>query len=218
MDEKELSPTANLTELVRDRPEEAAIELDTRLKTTIANERESWIYRANLVYLMKETEVWRYHPGNYSSLSEYCAQPEIDIAPAIVSDMVALCKYAPHLAAIDIDIWEVIRRAGQSKVRQLIPQIREAERAGVLRDQITPLIESLDSMSFREVLEMTSTSGVRSNYEFEAVYTESDDGEISVTISNLDIDELEYIAKKANVKRFYSTQGLRIDPLNDKSA
>lgn len=202
----------DIDELADRDPEQAAILLDMTIKNHVADERRSWIIRAKMVYYMKERELWRYHPETFSSIYEYCAQPDIDIAPSVVCDMLAICKFAPHLEAAGIDIWEVVLRAGHSKVRQIIPQIREAHRAGVLKEELGPIVAAIDGMSFREVLTLTGTSGVRTSYELEAIYQETSDGEIVVTFKNLDVDDLEYLTRKAGIKRWFDIKGNRIEP------
>lgn len=202
----------DIKQLTRTNPEKAAILIDAQIKQHVADEREGWIARALMIYYLKEKELWRYHPENFKSFYEYCMQPEIDIAPSIASDMLAIVKHAPHLEAAGIDIWEVIRRAGPSKVRQIIPQIREAHRAKVLEEQITPLVAAIDSMSFREVLEMTSTSGVRTQYDLAAVVQETPDGGLNILFQDVDVDDLEYLARKLAIKRWYDQRGNRIEP------
>lgn len=192
-------------------PEQASIVIDGYLKQQVSDERESWIVRARMVNFYKEKDLWRYHPMGFSSLFEYCQQPEIDIPPSVVSDMLALCKYENALADAGYDVWDVIRKAGHSKVRQIIPQIREADRDGTLAETVGPIIDAIDSMSFREVLELTSTSGVRTQYDYEVVYREQQ-GKIEVTFRNLDIDALERLAQKNKIKRWYDEKGNRIEP------
>lgn len=197
----------NLTDLLKNDPEKAAILLDMQMKTATQNERESWINRAQIVYILKESNIWQHHPAGFSSWNAYIQQPEIDIAPCVASDMVAICTYAPHLVEAEINIWQVIREAGPSKVRQIIPQIREAHREGVLKEQITPIIAALDSMSFREVLELTATSGVRSSFVFDVVYSEDENGKATVTFANIDSEDVEFLAKRANIRRWFDESG-----------
>jgi len=203
----------DLRKLIQENPEKASIILDSSIKYQVGSERESWIQRANMIFTMKTENLWQHHPENFSSFFEYCAQPEVDIAPSVASDMVALCTYAPILKdEADIDIWQVVRTSGHSKVRQIIPQIREAHRNGVLTEEVTPLIDALSGMSFREVIELTGTSNVRSTFELEAYYSETPDGDITVTFKDLDLDDLEYLSKKAGIKRWFNEEGKRIDP------
>lgn len=201
----------NLTDLLKNDPEKAAILLDMQMKTATQNERESWINRAQIVYILKESNIWQHHPAGFSSWNAYIQQPEIDIAPCVASDMVAICTYAPHLQEAEIDIWQVIRDAGPSKVRQIIPQIREAHREGVLKEQISPIIAALDSMSFREVLELTATSGVRTSFAFDVVYTEDDNGKATVTFAGIDSEDVEFLAKRANIRRWFDESGQAIE-------
>ena len=202
----------DLDELARQDPEKAAILIDKALKRQLSDARENWIIQARMLHHLKTTELWRHHPENFNTFFEYCSQPDIDIAPSIVSDMLAICKFAPALEDAGIDIWSTLRTAGSSKVRQIIPQIRDAYRSNVLQEQIAPLVSSIENMRFREILELTATSGIRSQYELEAVYDEDAYGNITVSFKNLDIDALEQIAKKNNIKRWYDKKGLRIEP------
>lgn len=201
----------NLQDLVEQDPEKAAILLDIQMKTATANERESWINRAQIVYFLKESNVWQHHPAGFSSWNAYIQQPEIDIAPCVASDMVAICTYAPHLQDAEIDIWQVIRDAGPSKVRQIIPQIREAHREGVLKEQITPVIAALDSMSFREVLELTATSGVRTSFAYDVIYEEDSEGRATITFSDIDTEDVEFLAKRANIRQWRTPSGQPIE-------
>lgn len=218
----ELEQSLDLNNLVKSDPEKAAILLDMQMKAATANERESWINRAQIVYFLKESNVWQHHPAGFSSWNAYIQQPEIDIAPCVASDMVAICTYAPHLQDADIDIWQVIRDAGPSKVRQIIPQIREAHREGVLKEQITPVIAALDSMSFREVLELTATSGVRTSFAYDVIYNEDTDGQATIVFSRIDSEDVEFLAKRANIRGWYGTDGQPIEspvqPLGRKLA
>ena len=206
-----LPAEVNIAKLIETEPEKAAILLDMKMKDATQNERESWINRAQIVYVLKESNIWQHHPAGFSSWNAYIQQPEIDIAPCVASDMVAICTYAPHLQEAEIDIWQVIRDAGPSKVRQIIPQIREAHREGVLKEQITPIIAALDSMSFREVLELTATSGVRTNFAFDVIYTEDDSGNATVTFSGITQEDVEFLAKRANIRRWINETGQFIE-------
>lgn len=202
-----------LKDLIRNDPEKASILLDSSIKYQVGSERESWIQRANMVFTMKTENLWQHHPENFKSFFEYCAQPEVDIAPSVASDMVALCTYAPILLdEANIDIWKVVRESGHSKVRQIIPQIREAHRNKVLKEEIGPIVAAISGMSFREVIELTGTSNVRSSFELEAYCSQSSDGHINLTFRDLDVDDLEYLAKKAGIKRWYDENNQRIDP------
>lgn len=201
----------NLKDLVKNDPEKAAILLDMQMKTATQNERESWISRAQIVYILKESNIWQHHPAGFSSWNAYIQQPEIDIAPCVASDMVAICTYAPHLQEAEIDIWQVIREAGPSKVRQIIPQIREAHREGVLKEQISPIIAALDSMSFREVLELTATSGVRSSFTYDVTYSEDKNGNAKIVFEGIDSEDVEFLAKRANIKRWFDESGQPIE-------
>lgn len=206
------SDELDLDTLAKTSPEKAAILLDFSIKKWVTNEREGWIMKAKMLYYMKTTDLWQYHPEGFSSFFEYCAQPDIDIPPSVASDMLALCKYAPYLDKADIDIWDVVRKTGHSKVRQIIPQIREAQRSGVLKEEIKPLIDSIENMSFREVLGLTSTAGVREQYDLEATYQVTPTGAINVIFQDLDTEDLEYLSRKAGIKRWYDTKGNRIEP------
>jgi hypothetical protein len=212
MYELDLGGEIDIAQLAKENPEKAAILIDYSIKNQVSNERESWIQRANMIYFLKANDLWQHHPENFKSFFEYCSQSEVDIAPSVASDMIALCTYAPILSDEGIDIWNVIRKSGHSKVRQIIPQIREAYRNDVIKEEVGPIIAALEGMSFREVLVLTGTSNVRSSYELEAYYTETSTGEINVEFRNLDIDDLEYLSKKAGIKRWYDDHGLRIDP------
>ena len=210
---------AGIERLRKADPEQAAIVLDYSIKHQVAGERENWITRAQMIYYMKETDLWRHHPASFSTFYEYCAQPEIDTPPSVISDMLAVCKYAPPLLSAGIDIWDVIRRAGHSKVRQIVPHIREAHRNGVLKEEVGDLVAAIDSMSFREVLEFTSTSGVRTQVDLAATWQVLPSGEVNVIFKNLDIDEIEALERKAGIKRWFDERGNRIDsPLNDPDA
>lgn len=197
---------------VKKDPERAAMLADIFMKRQVSNERLGWIMRARMVYTIVEEQIWSYHPGLFSSYSEFFMQPEIDIPPSVVSDMIAICKYATPLAKVGIDVWDVIMKAGHSKVRQIIPMIREADRAGVLVEQVGPIIDALEQTSFRELINNTKMSNVRTSYDLEAFYAESLDGRISVSFRDLDIDDLEHLALTLKIKRWFDTQGNRIEP------
>lgn len=217
-DELVISPESfsSLEELEARDPEKAAILIDLALKRRTTNERENWVMRAQMIAHLKKTELWRYHPENFSSFFEYCLQPEIDIAPSIVSDMVAVVTYAPHLMAVGINIFDVILRAGHSKVRQLIPQIREAHRTNTLEEEIAPKVAAIEGMSFRDLLALNQTSNVRSSFDLEATYEELPSGQVNIVFKDLDVDDLEYLTRKVGIKRWFDQRGNRIDPpLND---
>jgi len=204
----------DLDAFVRQSPEKAAIIFDEGLKRRIRRERSDWVTTAKMVHYVKKHELWRYHPAGFSSFFEWAEQPEIAIAASVASDMVAIVEYAPALAAAGIDIYEVIKQAGPSKVRALVPQIREAVREGTVAEQIGPIVAAIDSATYAEVLELTRVRDVRAKFDPEVTCEVLPSGEYRVTMT-LDLDELEILARRLSVKRWYDPRGRRIDsPLN----
>lgn len=202
--------SSDLTALAITHPEKAAVLVDYSIKKQVNNERESWIQRANMIFFLKQNDLWQHHPSNFKSFYDYCSQSDVGISASVASDMIALCTFAPILLDEGIDIWEEVRKSGPSKIRQIIPQIKEAYRNGVIAEEVGPVIASLSSITFRDVIGMTGTSNVRSVFELEAYYHESSSGEISIEFRNLDVDDLEYLVKKASIKKWYDEQGLAI--------
>ena len=217
MDDIALLPD-DLDTFVRTSPEKAAILFDETIKRRVRREREDWITTAKMLHYFKKHQLWRHHPAGFASFFEWAEQPEIAIAASIVSDMTAIVELAPFLEDAGIDIYEVIRRAGPSKVRALVPQIREAVREGTVAEQIGPLIDAIDCTTYAEVLEMTRTRGVRAQFDPEVICQSLPDGRYRIVL-DCSLDELEIVARRLSVKRWYNPSGQRIDsPLNVTAA
>lgn len=202
--------------LARQNPHKAMVFADFAMKHQVKNSREAWITQANILYYVKHSDLWKYHPDSFSSFFAWCQQPEIELPPSVVVDMLAVVHFAPALQEqASIDIFDVIREVGQSKIRQLIPVIRDAYKNNTLAEQVAPLIDEVKGSSFRQVLKMVNPGGNRTEWDPEAIYSENADGSYNLTLRNLDFDRLELAAGKLSVKRWFNPQGYRIDnPLN----
>lgn len=202
--------------LARQNPHKAMAFADFAMKHQVKNSREAWITQATILHYVKETDLWQYHADGYSSFFAWCQQPEIELPPSVVVDMLAIVHFAPALQEqAGIDIFETIREVGQSKIRQLIPIIRDAYKTNTLREQVVPLLDEVKTSSFRQVLKMVNPGGHRTEWDPETIYTENADGTYNIALRNMDYDQLELAAKKLGVKRWFNSAGYRIDnPLN----
>jgi hypothetical protein len=210
--------STDLDAFVKQSPEKAAILFDESLKRRFRREREDWITTAKMVHYFRKHDLWRHHPAGFASFFEWAEQPEIALAGSIVSDMVAIVDFAPALQEAGIDIFEVIRQAGPSKVRALVPQIREAVREGNIAERIGPVIDAIGSTTYAEVLEMTKARGTRLSFDPEVRCTSLPNGQYRITI-DCSLDELEIVARRLGIKRWYDPSGRRIEsPLNVTSA
>ena len=196
-------------------PQKAMVFADFAMKRQVRNSREAWITQATILYYVKESDLWQHHPESYSSFFAWCQQPEIELPPSVVVDMLAVVRFAPALQEqAGIDILQMIREVGQSKIRQLIPIIRDAYKNGTLREQVVPLLDEVKGSSFQHVLGMVGAHN-REPFDPEGVYAENADGTSDLTLRNLSLDDLEIAAKKLGLKRWFNPQGYRIDnPLN----
>lgn len=193
-------------------PERAMIMADFKMKHHVGTEREVWIRQAITLYLVKELNLWQHHPEGYSSIFEWCLQPEIGIPASTASDMIAVARFSQEFNNIGIDLFQHIREHGHSKIRSLIPMIREAHRDGVLEEQVGPILDELGATSFRDVLAMVNPPGTRTAFDPEGVYHENTDGTFSLTLRNLSLDSLAMAANKLKLKRWYDENGRRIEP------
>lgn len=213
--------------------EHAAIQADALLKRSARSAREAWALQAKLVYVAQVFELWRYHPAGFNSFIEWCQQPEIDLSASVVSDMMALCDYAPLLAETGIDIWHYVIEHGQSKVRQLVPLIRQAAQVAsrelplelteelplsdrydiaTLDELVRPSLEALAGSSYRDVLEMVSKRDrdVRISFDPKVRYIPHDDGSVSLVFEHIDTDELDHLLSRVKITRWANAQGQRI--------
>lgn len=206
----------DLHALAQQNPHKAMVLADFAMKHQVKNSREAWITQATILYYVKHSDLWQHHADGYSSFFAWCQQPEIELPPSVVVDMLAVVHFAPALKEqAGIDIFDVIRTVGQSKIRQLIPTIRHAYKNGTLKEQVVPLLDEVQNSSFKQVLKMVNPGGVRMQWDPEGVYTENADGTHNLTLRNLDFDELELAASKLSLKRWFDPNGYRIDnPLN----
>lgn len=205
----------DLRKMASENPRKAMVFADFAIKSQVKSAREAWITQATILFYVKEHDLWRHHPESYSSFFAWCQQPEIELPPSVVVDMLALVRFAPALQEqAGIDIFAIIREVGQSKIRQLIPIIRDACKTGTLKEQVVPLLDEVRSSSFQHVLRMVSAHG-REPFDPEGVYRENMDGSINLTLRNLSLDDLETAARKLGLKRWFNPEGFRIDnPLN----
>lgn len=210
----------DLHSLAKENPHKAMVFADFAMKHQVKSSREAWITQATILHYVKETDLWQYHAEGYSSFFAWCQQPEIELPPSVVVDMLAIVHFAPALKEkAGIDIFDVIREVGQSKIRQLIPIIRDAYKTDTLAEQVAPLIDEVKGSSFRQVLKMVNPGGHRTEWDPEGVYTENADGTYNLTLRSLDWDQLELAAGKLSLKRWFDERGYRIDnPLNHPAA
>ncbi|MGI9254850.1 MAG: hypothetical protein ACR2J8_13985, partial [Thermomicrobiales bacterium] len=105
---------------------------------------------------------------------------------------------------------------GHSKVRQLIPIMRDAYRDGTMAETVAPLIDEIKGSSFRDVLQMLNPGGQRTHFDPEVIVSENPDGTTNLTLRNLDYDAMELAITKLAAKRFFNAHGYRIEsPLNE---
>ena len=213
----------NIPTLARQDPERCMMLVDEVMKNHVQETRARWIAQASILYFVKEHELWKHHPASFSSFFEWCAQPEIELPPSVVSDMLAIVQFAPAIQSeCNTDIFEVIRERGHSNVRQLIPSIRDAYRNNTMAEEVTPLLDEIWGSSFRDILEMTKAPGKRMPWDPEVIVEEIEgpngDAMYNITFTNLTFDDMELLDKKTTIKRWYTKEGgrkLRIDnPLN----
>lgn len=210
----------DLAQVIKKSPEKAMILADFALKHHIKEGRSAWIQAAQVIYVVKEKELWRHHPDGYTSFGAWCEQPEIDLPASVVSDMIAIVRYAPNIKEeASIDLYDVIEEVGHSKVRQLIPTIRDAHRAGTLKEQVAPMLDEIRASSFRDVLDMLHSSGNRASFNPTAKYKTNDDGTYSVHFDGLSYDQAEILSRKLRIKSWLNEKGKKIDnPFDDEAA
>lgn len=205
----------NIYDLARTDPERAMIYVDLQIKSFVSSSRDHFIEQAKRIYFVEMSELWRYHPEGFASLAEWCQQPEIDIPPSVLSDMKAIMKLAPHVMEQTdppIDLLELIREVGHSKVRTIVPALKKSYRDGTLSEQAPHLVDIARSTSCKQIYELLNPGGQRLHFDFEAVYIENKNGTYSVALRDLDYDDLESVAAKLNIRRWFDVNGRRIDP------
>jgi hypothetical protein len=164
------------------------------------------------MYVVATHGLWQHHPEGFTSLQEYCKQPEIDISPSVLSDMLNLAECAPELTAKGVDIWGYVVNYGQSKVRQVIPLIRNGRAIGDITAFAQPVLDALPDATYREVLAMTSRAGRETKTAFSpaVVYTDHDDGTVSIHFDRITINDLEEISSRLKSLRWFNVDGVRI--------
>lgn len=194
--------STDIAALVSGDPESAIIMADLMLKQGEQNVRRRWGQMAYIIYYVDEYELWRYHPAGFVSLSEWLMQPEIDIPQSYHSDMIAFVKAAMEFAQAGIDLFATLEDVGISKVRKLLPMMREAQRAGNLVEQVGPLLPELGATDMQGITEMLNPGGVRTTYNPQPILENHEDGTFTVIFESLDFDTLEMITKKLNLKKW----------------
>lgn len=199
--------------LSKQNPERCMMLIDEVMKNHALEIRRRWIAKAEILYFVQERELWKYHPAGFQSIYSWAAQPEIGIAAGNVSEMLALVRFAPSIQEhCDTDVYKLIEEVGISHVRMLIPAIRKAEHNGTMREELTPLLDAVQGSSFREVLKMVSPGGQRTGWDPAVYYEEDADGFYTMSFRGLTFDQMELLATKADVRRWYDISGHRIDP------
>lgn len=220
MEESEITnlDLGSIAGLIRTDPEKAMIMLDYAMKMEVRTSRQGWIRQAKILYVVEATGVWRYHPDSYSTFLGWCSQPEINVPQSVASDMTWICKLAPEIQAeCDIDIFDLIEEVGQSKIRTVLPTLKDAREAGTLADTAGSLLEEIKGSSYRDVMEMVNPGGVRLDSNLEAIYVENDDGTHNVMFKGLSFDQMDLLSSKLGIKRWYDKNGYRIEsPLDPK--
>lgn len=213
MSPSDLQDLGSFADLIRNNPQKAMIIADYQMKYQVKHTRSAWVQQANILYVVQETEIWRHHPENFSSFFEWCQQPEIDIPPSVVSDMVNIVRMAPTLKdKADVDIFAVIEEVGHSKVRQMVPLIKDAVQSNTVAETVPALVDELKSSSFRQIIKMVNPGGMRMKFDPEAVYSENADGTYNLMFRKLDFDQLDLLAQKVGLKRWFGSDGRRIEP------
>lgn len=204
--------------LIRSDPERAIIVLDYAMKHEVRSSRQGWIRQAKILYVVETTEVWRHHPDSYSTFLGWCSQPEINVPQSVASDMTWVCKLAPEIQSeCDIDLFELIEEVGQSKIRTVLPTLKDAREAGTLGEIAGGLLDEIKGSSFRDVMEMVNPGGVRLDGNLEAVYSENEDGTHNVLFKGLSFEQMDLLSNKLGIKRWYDKKGYRIDsPVDPK--
>jgi hypothetical protein len=190
----------------------ASIMADLAIKHHAENRREAWIWQARIAEFVKRHELWRYHPGNFSSITEWARQPEIDIESGLLSEMIAIVEFEPEFRQAGYDLFQLIRDVGSSKVRRFVPTMREAKRAGILTEQVGPMLDEVRGSDINGIIDILNPKGGRVGFDPEVVYEERDDGTFTVSFPALDLDQLEFIAKKLRLRRWTDADGRQIEP------
>jgi len=214
----------------------AAIQVDHYLKNSMRHQRAQWVLCAKLVYVVRETGLWKEHPAGFVSFVEWTRQPEIDLPPSTLSDMMALALHAPTMMTLGVDIWETIIENGHSKVRQLVPEIRGAIRMSdnyvdvkpekipdnlepderynlpLLASMIHPMVDGLPTQSYKDVINMVSKRerDVRVDFNPAVRYIEHVDGSVSVLFVRLTPDEFAKLNQNVTIKRWFNKDGVRV--------
>lgn len=210
-----LDEVSDLAGFARSNPQRCMMFIDETMKYTVKDVRRKWLSQARMLYFVKEKDLWQHHPAGFTSFFGWCSQPEIEIHPSTVSDMLAVIRFAPQIQEkCDTNLFDLIEEVGHSSVRQLIPAIRKAYRNDTMSEEVTPLLDEIRGSSFREVLAMRSPGGQRTGWDPEARYREVEDPETKETVyeltfTKLDFDALELLATKTGLKRWYDSDGRR---------
>lgn len=202
----------DLEQLTREHPAKAMIVADFAMQYHVKNSRTQWIQMANILKHVNDNDLWQHHVENYSTFFEWCNKPEIDISASLASDMMAIARFGDEFNAGGIDIYEIIEEVGPSKVRQLVPMMREASRDGVLVEQVGPLLDEIKAASYRDVLKMVNPGGTRTPFDPNLTYSENEDGTYTLALKNIDYDTMELAASRLGARRWYNDQGYAIEP------
>ncbi len=206
----EILEKTDISELANVDPERAIILADFMIKHGENNVRKRWGWMAYLVWYVDTHELWRYHPGGFSSVSEWLMQPEIDISQGTHSDMLAFIKAANEFANSGIDLFAVLEEVGITKIRHTLPMMREALRAGNLVEQVGPLLPMLGASDMAGIKEMLNPGGVRTGFNPRPILYEHPDGTFAVLFEDLDFDALELMSKKLSLKKWWDESGMEI--------
>ena len=185
---------------------------DLAIKEKVANRREAWIVQARIAEYVKRNRLWAFHPAGFNSITDWARQPEIDIDSGLLSDMIAIVEFAPEFEEAGYDIYQLIRDVGGSKIRKFVPAMREAARFGMLVEQIGPKLEEARGADLNGILEMTNPKGSRVSFDPEVIYEEEEDGTFTISFPGLDLDQLEFLAKKLRIRRWIDSLGQSIEP------
>lgn len=196
-----------LENMAREAPEKAAILCDHALKHYAENRREAWLSMARVVHFVKRTELWRYHPAGFTSISAWARQPEVDIDSGVVADMCSVMDLAPKFEEGGYDLLQTIRDVGMKKVRPLIPTMRKAAKEGVLIEQCGAMLDEIRGSDMSGVIEMLNPKGGRVEFNPEVVCLDHGDGTFTISFPALDYDGLEFLSGKLKLRRWIDNTG-----------
>lgn len=175
---KELVTTSEVS-LIDGNPEEVAVNLTQLTEAHVATMRGHLLALAPVLYLVREYQLYLYHPESFQSFEEWLGRSEIDLSLPVATDIINVWRYVvPQCEEVGIPYEDIVRGVSTSKLRMLCSPFRKAALEGkpLPKEERVALVEMAKSMTWEDM---------RQHMRVGSPHSTEPDAPINFTVSRL---------------------------------